>query len=231
MELTERIEQIYDTVVAHRRWLHAHPEPSGQEKNTAAYIAENLRKIGLNPTETVGGYGVVAVIEGGKPGKCIGLRADFDALNQEEATGLPFASENPGVFHGCGHDMHTAMLLGAAQILYDLRHTLTGSVKLIFQPSEENVADSGAKRMIADGVLENPKVDMMFAQHMSPHYPTGTIALRAGAMSASSDRFAITVNGKSSHGSAPENGHSAEETGCAGGCGDHPGRLFPAAAL
>lgn len=209
MELTERIEQIFHTVVAHRRWLHAHPEPSGQEKNTAAYIAEALRKIGLNPVENVGGYGVVAVIEGGKPGKCIGLRADFDALNQEEATGLPFASENPGVFHGCGHDLHTAMLLGAAQILYDLRHTLSGSVKLIFQPSEENVADSGAKKMIADGVLENPKVDMMFAQHVSPHYPTGTIALRAGAMSASSDRFAITVTGKSSHGSAPEDGVDA----------------------
>ncbi len=209
MELTERIEQIYDTVVAHRRWLHAHPEPSGQEKNTAAYIAKTLRNIGLHPTENVGGYGVVALIEGSKPGKCVGLRADFDALNQEEATGLPFASENPGVFHGCGHDLHTAMLLGAAQILFDLRHTLHGSLKLIFQPSEENVADSGAKRMIADGVLENPKVDMMFAQHMSPHYPTGTIALRSGAMSASSDRFAITVSGKSSHGSAPEDGVDA----------------------
>lgn len=209
MELTERIEQIYDTVVAHRRWLHAHPEPSGQEKNTAAYIAEVLRKIGLTPTENVGGYGVVALIQGDKPGKCVGLRADFDALNQQEATGLPFASQNPGVFHGCGHDVHTAMLLGAAQILYDLRHTLAGSVKLIFQPSEENVADSGAKRMIADGVLENPKVDVMFAQHMSPHYPTGIIALRSGPMSASSDRFVITVNGKSSHGSAPEDGVDA----------------------
>lgn len=209
MELTERINQIYDRVVAHRRWLHAHPEPSGQEKNTAAYVAQTLRKIGLTPTENVGGYGVTAVITGDKPGKCVGLRADFDALNQEEATGLPFASENPGVFHGCGHDMHTAMLLGAAQILYDLRHTLAGSVKLIFQPSEENVADSGAKRMIADGVLENPKVDVMLAQHVSPHYPTGTIALRSGAMSASSDRFAIAVSGKSSHGSAPEDGVDA----------------------
>ena len=209
MELTERIEQIYDTVVAHRRWLHAHPEVSGQEKNTAAYIAKALRNIGLTPTENVGGYGVTAVIEGGKPGKCVGLRADFDALNQEEATGLPFASENPGVFHGCGHDLHTAMLLGAAQILYDLRHTLSGSVKLIFQPSEENVADSGARKMIVDGVLENPKVDVMFAQHVSPHYPTGTIAMRSGAMSASSDRFAIAVTGKSSHGSAPEDGVDA----------------------
>ena len=203
MELQDLVEQIYDTTVAHRRWLHAHPEPSGQEKNTAAYIAETLRKIGLTPTENVGGYGVTALIQGSRPGKCVGLRADFDALNQQEQTDLPFASENPGVFHGCGHDLHTAMLLAVAQILYDLRDQMIGSVKLIFQPSEENVADSGAKKMIADGVLENPKVDVMLAQHMSPHYPTGTVALRSGPMSASSDRFAITVTGKSSHGSAP----------------------------
>ena len=207
------INQVYDTAVAHRRWLHAHPEVSGQEKNTAAYIADALRKIGLTPTENVGGYGVTALIHGCRPGKCIGLRADFDALNQQEQTDLPFASENPGVFHGCGHDMHTAMLLGVAEVLYSLRDEMVGSVKLIFQPSEENVADSGAKKMIADGVLENPKVDVMLAQHMSPHYPTGTIALRSGPMSASSDRFAITVTGKSSHGSAPENGVDAVTIG------------------
>lgn len=209
MELTELVEQVYDTAVAHRRWLHAHPEASGQEENTAAYIADALRKIGLTPTENVGGYGVTALIQGKRSGKCVGLRADFDALNQQEDTGLPFASRNPGVFHGCGHDMHTAMLLGVAQVLYGLRDQMTGSVKLIFQPSEENVADSGAKNMIAEGVLENPKVDVMLAQHMSPHYPTGTVALRSGAMSASSDRFAITVTGKSSHGSAPEDGVDA----------------------
>lgn len=209
MELKDLVEQVYDAAVTHRRWLHAHPEVSGQEKNTAAYIADTLRKIGLNPTENVGGYGVTALIQGCRPGKCVGLRADFDALNQQEQTDLPFASENPGVFHGCGHDMHTAMLLGVAEVLYSLRDQMVGSVKLIFQPSEENVADSGAKKMIADGVLENPKVDVMLAQHMSPHYPTGTIALRSGPMSASSDRFAITVTGKSSHGSAPEDGVDA----------------------
>jgi len=209
MELKDLVEQIYDTAVTHRRWLHAHPEASGREKNTAAYIADALRKIGLDPTENVGGYGVTALIQGSRPGKCVGLRADFDALNQQEETGLPFASRNPGVFHGCGHDMHTAMLLGVAQILYNLRDEMCGSVKLIFQPSEENVADSGAKKMIAEGVLENPKVDVMLAQHMSPHYPTGTVALRSGPMSASSDRFAITVTGKSSHGSAPEDGVDA----------------------
>lgn len=213
MNLTDRIKAVKDTVVAHRRWLHAYPELSGQEKETAAYIAAALRKMGLAPIENVGGYGVVAVIEGRKGGKCVGLRADFDALSIQEETGLPFASENPGVSHACGHDMHTAMLLGAAQVLTGMKEEFTGTVKLIFQPSEENAADSGAKRMIADGVLENPHVDAIFAQHVSPSYPTGAIAFNPGAMSASSDRFFITVKGKSSHGSAPESGVDAVAIG------------------
>ena len=213
MDLENMVNRIYETAVAHRRWLHAHPENSGNERKTAAYIADALRNIGLDPKENVGGYGVTAVIQGKAQGKCIGLRADFDALSQQEATGLPFASENPGVSHGCGHDMHTAMLLGAAELLYELKDQFSGAVKLIFQPSEEDVTNSGAKRMIADGVLENPKVDAVFAQHVSPNYPTGTIALRSGAMSASSDHFVIELHGKSSHGSAPENGIDAVTMG------------------
>lgn len=206
MELKERITLAQDSVIAHRRWLHAHPELSGQEKETAAYIADALRKMGLDPKENVGGYGVVAVIEGRKGGKCVGLRADFDALSIQEETELPFASKNPGISHACGHDVHTAMLLGVAGVLSDMKEEFTGTVKLIFQPSEENAADSGARKMIADGVLENPRLDAIFAQHVSPSYPTGSIALNEGAMSASSDRFFITVKGKSSHGSAPESG-------------------------
>jgi len=213
MELKERIALAQDSVIAHHRWLHAHPELSGQEKETAAYIADTLRKMGLDPIENVGGYGVVAVIEGHKDGKCVGLRADFDALSIQEGTGLPFASENPGISHACGHDMHTAILLGAAEVLSGMTEEFTGAVKLIFQPSEENAADSGARKMIADGVLENPHVDAIFAQHVSPNYPTGTIALNEGAMSASSDRFFITVKGKSSHGSAPESGIDAVTMG------------------
>lgn len=213
MELKERIALAQDSVIAHRRWLHAHPELSGQEKETAAYIADTLRKMGLDPIENVGGYGVIAVIEGRKGGKCVGLRADFDALSIQEGTGLPFASENPGISHACGHDMHTAILLGAAEVLSGMTEEFTGAVKLIFQPSEENAADSGARKMIADGVLENPHVDAIFAQHVSPNYPTGTIALNEGAMSASSDRFFITVKGKSSHGSAPESGIDAVTMG------------------
>ena len=213
MELKERIALAQDSVIAHRRWLHAHPELSGQEKETAAYIADALRKMGLDPKENVGGYGVVAVIKGRKGGKCVGLRADFDALSIQEETGLPYASKNPGISHACGHDMHTAMLLGVAEVLSGMKGEFTGAVKLIFQPSEENAADSGARKMIADSVLENPRVDAIFAQHVSPSYPTGSIALNEGAMSASSDRFFITVKGKSSHGSAPESGVDAVTMG------------------
>ena len=209
MDLETRIDGVWDTAIRHRRWLHAHPEISGQEKETSAYIASALRSMGITPVENVGGYGVTAVIEGRKGSKCVGLRADFDALSIQEKTGLPFASENPGVCHACGHDVHTAMLLGAAQILKDMKEEFSGSVKLIFQPSEENASDSGARKMIASGVLENPHVDAVFAQHVSPSYPTGSIALNKGAMSASSDRFFITIGGKSSHGSAPETGVDA----------------------
>ena len=213
MCLADEIAAVQNAVVEHRRWLHAHPELSGQEKETAAYIASALRELGLEPIENVGGYGVVAVIEGRKGDKCVGLRADFDALSIQEETGLPFASENPGVSHACGHDMHTAMLLGAARVLVGMKEEIAGTVKLIFQPSEENAADSGAKRMIADGVLEKPRVDAIFAQHVSPSFPTGAIAFNPGAMSASSDRFFITVKGKSSHGSEPESGVDAVAIG------------------
>ena len=146
--------------------------------NTAAYIAAQLREMGLSPRTGVGGNGVVAVIEGKAPGKCVALRADFDALPIAEATGLPFSSENEGVCHACGHDMHTAGLLGAARVLCDLRSEFSGCVKLVFQPAEEDVLDSGAVKMIADGVLENPKVDAMFGQHIWPYYPVGKVAIR-----------------------------------------------------
>ena len=213
MELKERIALTQDSVIAHRQWFHAHPELSGQEKETAAYIAAALRKMGLDPIENVGGYGVVAVIEGRKGSKCVGLRADFDALSIQEETGLPFASENPGISHACGHDVHTAMLLGAAEVLSSMKDEFAGTIKLIFQPSEENAANSGAKKMIAAGVLENPHVDAIFAQHVSPCYSTGSIAVNEGAMSASSDRFFIRIRGKSSHGSAPETGIDAVTIG------------------
>ena len=213
IELENKITSVWDGMVKHRRWLHENPELSGQEKNTAAYIAKCLREMGLEPTENVGGYGVTAVIEGKAPGKCLGLRADFDALEIQEQTGLAYASRNPGVSHACGHDTHTAMLLGTAQILNEMRDQFCGSVKLLFQPSEENAADSGAKKMIADGALENPHVDAVVGQHVKPNYPVGTIALAKGTMTASSDRFFIRIGGKTSHGSEPHSGVDAVTIG------------------
>ena len=203
------VEKYWEKVKEHRYYLHEHPELSHEEKNSAAYIAEALRNMGLEPKENVGGYGVTAVIEGNGEGKCVGLRADFDALPITECTGVPFASRNPGVMHACGHDTHAAMLLGAAYVLNELKNEFPGKVKLVFQPSEEDAAASGAKAMIADGCLENPHVDAMFGQHVWPNLPYGKVGVRNGAMMASSDRFFITIKGKNSHGSAPENGIDA----------------------
>lgn len=209
-ELRGIIDKYWEKVKEHRYWLHQHPEPSGQEKETSAYVAQVLRDMGLEPTEHVGGYGVTALIQGAGPGKCVGLRADMDALQLTESTGLACTSLNPGMAHSCGHDTHTAMLLGAAYVLNELKDTFNGTVKLIFQPSEENAADSGAKKMIADGVLQNPTVDAVFGQHVWPTFPVGKIGVRSGPMMAASDRFFITVKGKSSHGgSSPEEGIDA----------------------
>lgn len=203
------LKEYEQTMLDHWKWLHAHPELSGQEAQTAAYVAAQLRDMGLEPQETIGGYGVVALIQGAKPGRCIALRADMDALPITEATGLPFASQNPGVMHACGHDAHTAMLLGAAHVLTQMKDELCGSVKLIFQPSEETADNSGAKRMIADGALENPHVDAIIGQHINPNRPTGTATILDGAMSAASDRFFITIKGSSCHASKPNDGIDA----------------------
>ena len=205
----ELVLQQQDFLNTHRQWLHAHPELSHQERESAAYIAGVLRSLGLEVKEGVGGTGVTAVIEGSGEGKCVALRADFDALPIPEPAGLPFASENPGVMHACGHDTHAAMLLGAATVLCQMREQFSGKVKLIFQPAEEDTLHSGAKDMIADGVLEDPKVDGIFAQHVWPHYTVGHAAVRNGAMMAASDRLTVTIHGRSSHGSAPETGIDA----------------------
>ena len=199
-----------DYIVACRHWMHEHPERSHEEKETAAFIASELREMGLEPKENIGGYGVTAVIEGKPGGKCVGLRADFDALPILEKTGASFCSKNEGVMHACGHDTHAAMLLGAAKVLMSMRESFFGKVKLVFQPSEEDAAGSGAKRMIEDGCLDNPKVDMMFGQHVWPRVEKGYVGIRKGAVSAASDRFFIDIKGRASHaGAAPEKGVDA----------------------
>ncbi len=204
--IDELIKKYEEKVIEHYKWLHAHPELSGQEKETAAYIAAELRKMGLEPTENVGGYGVTAVINGKGEGKCIGLRADIDALPITECTGLPYSSQNPGVMHACGHDAHAAMLLGTALVLNELKDEFNGCVKLVFQPAEENSIDCGAKKMIADGALENPHVDAMIGQHIDCLSDTGMVSTKTGVISASSDRFFITLDGHGSHAARPHMG-------------------------
>jgi amidohydrolase len=200
-------------VVEWRRTIHSHPELSAHEEQTSALVAEVLTGLGLEVRRNVGGYGVVGILKGGKQksgvGKVVGLRADMDALPMQEETGLPFASTAPGIMHACGHDTHTAMLLGAACVLSELASELEGSVKFIFQPAEELNPTGGAPGMIKDGVLENPRVDAIFALHVWPGFETGKIITRAGALMGASDRIFLTVSGRTSHGSAPHQGIDA----------------------
>lgn len=209
MNVQQLIGKYWDKVKEHREYIHRHPELSNEEENTAKYIAGVLKDMGLEPKTGVGGFGITAVIQGGKPGKCIALRTDMDALPVTEATGLPFSSENPGVAHVCGHDTHMAMVLGAAYVLNEMKAELKGSVKLIFQPAEEAAEACGAARMIKAGALEDPKVDLVIGQHVWPDYPVGSVALKAGPLMASCDRFHITVRGVGAHGAAPQKGIDA----------------------
>ena len=196
------IDELFETIVQDRRWLHAHPELSNEEKETAAYLTEQLRKIGLSPEGGIGGHGIRVVIEGQQSGPVIALRADMDALPIQEETELPFASTRPGVMHACGHDVHMAVLLGTARVLAASDRPWAGKVVLIFQPAEER-GPGGARAMIEDGVLTNPDVDAIFALHVNPFGPAGTLEFGAGPITASSDGFKIVVKGISGHAAAP----------------------------
>ncbi len=191
--------------IATRRHLHANPELSFHEYNTARYVAEQLKALGLTPQEGVANTGVVALIEGTKApsGRVIGLRADMDALPILEANDVPYKSTVNGVMHACGHDVHTASLLGTARILNVLRDQFEGTVKLVFQPAEEK-APGGASLMIKDGVLENPAPGSMLGQHVAPNIPVGKIGFREGMYMASTDELYLTVKGKGGHGAMPD---------------------------
>jgi len=203
----EKIQQLAaayaaDTIAV-REHLHAHPELSFQETNTVAYVAEQLRQLGLDP-QPVAGTGLVALIEGRNSGsRVVALRADMDALPIQEQNEVPYKSTNPGVMHACGHDVHTASLLGAARILTQVRDEFEGTIKLLFQPGEE-LLPGGASLMIKDGVLENPRPHSVLGQHVFPHLPAGKIGLRAGRYMASTDELYLTVRGKGGHGAMPE---------------------------
>lgn len=198
--LFRKLNDHYDVMVQIRRHLHQNPELSFKEIKTAAYIADFYRQLGINVEDGVGGNGVVARIKGGKPGKTIALRADFDALPIHEETNLPFASNVPGVMHACGHDGHTAVLMIVAKVLNEVREELPGEYVFIHQHAEE-LAPGGAISMINDGCLKG--VDAIFGTHLWAELPYGTISYRTGPFMAAADRFEIQINGRGGHGAMP----------------------------
>ena len=203
--LREEVARILPEAIEMRRHLHSHPELSGQEFQTRAYICEKLASWGIPYRCCQKNTGVVADIGRGSP--CVALRVDTDALPIQEQTGLPFASQNPGVMHACGHDVHTAVLLAAAKLLKAREETLTGTVRLLFQPAEET--DGGAANMIAEGCLENPQVSVVYGFHVDPTLEAGKAAFFQGTMNAAATDFTLTVQGKGCHGAHPEQGVDA----------------------
>ena len=189
--------------VAHRHHIHQHPELSFQEFETQAYVQKQLKLMGID-SSPLANTGLVALIQGNKPDRrVVALRADMDALPIWETNDVPYKSQNPGVMHACGHDVHTASLLGTAYILNSIKDSFEGTVKLIFQPAEEK-APGGASIMIKEGVLENPKPASIFGQHVATNVPVGKIGFREGMYMASTDELYIKVIGKGGHGAMPD---------------------------
>jgi amidohydrolase len=208
MELKHRIQasagEIFTKVVSLRRRIHANPELAFEEVQTAGLVKDTLNELGIPYTDNIAKTGVVALIQGKNPGKTIALRADMDALPILEANQVDYVSRNPGKMHACGHDVHTASLLGTAGILQQLKGEFNGTIKLIFQPSEEKIP-GGASVMIQEGVLENPQVKSMLGQHVMPLLDQGKIGFRSGMYMASADEIYLTLRGKGGHGAQPHN--------------------------
>lgn len=202
--IKERASALLPELTAIRRHLHKHPELSMQETATSAFIQKKLTEIGIPFTSGIAQNGIVGLIEGKNPDKhVIALRADMDALPIVEQTKVDYCSTNPGVMHACGHDVHMTSLLGAAQILHEQKGQFEGTVKLIFQPSEERFP-GGASMMIKEGVLQNPAPEKIFGQHVLPTLETGKVGMKPGKYMASTDEVYLTVKGKGGHGATPE---------------------------
>ncbi|HAM81764.1 M20 metallopeptidase family protein [Ornithinibacillus bavariensis] len=199
-KLFDELEEIYPELVDIRRDLHMYPELSHQEVNTPRKIAEYLEKLGLEVRTEVGGRGVVGTLKGGKPGKTVALRADFDALPIQEETDVEYKSRVPGVMHACGHDLHTATLLGVAKVLSGVRDEIPGTIKFIHQFAEE-ATPGGAKAMVADGCLDG--VDMIYGAHVMSTEEFGTVSVKEGYASSAQDDFNIVIHGRGGHGSQP----------------------------
>jgi len=201
----ENIKQLVsehkELIIRSRRDLHRIPETAYTEEKTSAYVAEYLKREGLEVQTGIARYGVVGLMNTGRPGPTLMIRADMDALPLTEATGLPFASGHEGAMHACGHDGHMAMVLGAATVFNKFKSELKGNIKFLFQPAEEG--PGGAKPMIEAGVMETPRVDYAIACHVWPDIPEGTIGVRAGKIMAAMDRFDIKIIGRGGHGAMP----------------------------
>jgi amidohydrolase len=210
----KKADSLFNQTVTWRRDFHEHPELGNREVRTSGIIANYLRSLGMEVKTGIATTGIVGILKGGKPGPVIALRSEMDALPVTERTPVPFASkvkttyngQEVGVMHACGHDSHMAMLMTAAEILSSMRSQLHGTVKFIFQPAEEGVPlgeKGGAEEMVKEGVLENPKVDVIFAQHIFSYMPAGTITYRPGGAMASVNDMKIIIKGKSAHGAEP----------------------------
>ena len=216
--VAEHADRLNDKVIAWRRDLHANPELGNREVRTGKLVAEHLRALGFDDVnEQVAYTGVVGVLKGGRPGPCVALRADMDALPVTEETDVPFKSKaravwngaEAGVMHACGHDTHVAILMGVAEILAGMRAEISGTVKFIFQPAEETPPlgeEGGAKLMIEQGCLQNPRVDAVFGLHITSKLNTHKIGYRSGPLMASADRFRIFLRGEQTHGAQPWSG-------------------------
>lgn len=213
-KIGKAVDKIESKVIAWRRDIHEHPELGNNEVRTADIIAKHLQSLGLEVKIRVAKTGVVGILRGGKPGPVVALRADMDALPVTERTPVPFASkvktiyngQEVGVMHACGHDSHVAMLMGVAEILSSMKKDLNGTVKFIFQPAEEGVGageEGGAELMVKEGVLENPKVEVVFGLHINPQIEVGKITYKPGGMMAGVNDLKIIVKGKSAHGAYP----------------------------
>lgn len=203
-EVKSQANNILPELIAIRRHLHANPELSFEEKNTAKYISRLLTDWGISHDTNIGGYGIVGLIKGSNPeSKVIALRADMDALAIAEQNNIDYKSLNEGVMHACGHDVHMTCLLGSVKILHENRENFEGTVKFIFQPAEENLP-GGAIKMIEEGVLKNPKPEIIFAQHVFPDLEVGKVGVKSGVYMASSDEINLTIRGKGGHAAIPE---------------------------
>ncbi|WP_417599729.1 M20 aminoacylase family protein [Pararhodobacter oceanensis] len=203
MTIPQRLRDFADDLTAIRRDLHQHPELGFEEVRTSGIVAQHLRDFGIEVTTGIGKTGVVGVLKGNRPGRTIGLRADMDALPIDEQTNLPYASKTPGVMHACGHDAHTAILLGAARYLAETRD-FAGTAVFIFQPAEEGLG--GARAMIAEGLFERFPCDEIYGLHNSPYTEPGKIGVRPGKAMAGANFFDIEITAKGCHAATPHNG-------------------------